>query len=108
MKIPFGQWLRIVLYWEFFDFPRYLLAQDSEGAFWVIEGSFNDEMDDYPEAFVVLYAGVDESEAIDQFKFRGLIPLNTNRSGFPSVPLSHVKFDDSHREQVMLLYSGEP
>lgn len=99
MSMPIGC-LEIIQYWEFSDFPRYILARDEKGMFWVFEGSFDDDLDDYPDHFIVCRVGRDATEAMDKFKARAAIPLGTDRSKFDAISLNRIRFDETNRKQL--------
>lgn len=103
MSLPFGKLLKIVNYWEFWDFPRYILALDDEGGFWVLEGSFDDILDDYPGDFVIRYSGTDSVLAQKQFESRELVSIGEDRLRFDRIPLRRIRFDDTKRRTVMIV-----
>jgi len=66
MNFPSKQWLKIVQYRDFFDFPRFFLASDGS-SYWTLDGSFDDAKDDYADAFVIRFVGTDEIQAKKKF-----------------------------------------
>ena len=70
MKRQSAGWLDITAYWDFYDFPRYLLARDEQGLYWIFEGGFDDEADEYRDHFIMKCVGRDGDEALRQFEGR--------------------------------------
>lgn len=93
-------WLEIMQYWEFFDFPRYVLARDGDGRYWIFDGAFDDDADEYRPDFTMACVGYDLDEALVKFETRSAIPRDADRSGYESVSLRKVKFDKSSRARI--------
>ncbi|UZW62452.1 hypothetical protein [Lysobacter enzymogenes] len=98
---PVG-WLDITVYWDFYDFPRYILARDGLGLYWIFEGSFDDEANEYRDHFIMKCVGLHRDEALRQFEGRVAIPLGVDRSGYERVALTEVAFDESRRKRIRI------
>lgn len=95
MKFPTRQWLRIIEYREFFDFPRYFLASDGYG-YWVLDGSFDDAKDEYSDDFFVRFVGTSEDEARELFVQQAIYPLLSSNDSM-TIATKHVLFDITNR-----------
>jgi hypothetical protein len=100
LEIPLNQWLQIVVYREFFDFPRYILAKDVESNYWILDSDFDYELDNYDPDFCIFSAGSDlafaEKTYESQAKDRKLEPLLR-------VPVKSVQFDPTLRKECFLM-----
>ncbi|ROU07027.1 hypothetical protein D9T17_10965 [Lysobacter enzymogenes] len=92
----------ITAYWDFYDFPRYILARDEQGLYWIFEGGFDDEVDEYRDHFIMKCVGRDRDEALRQFEGRIAIPLDVDRSRYERVALTEIAFDESRRKRIRI------
>jgi hypothetical protein len=100
MNLPTQRWLRIVEYRDFSDIPRYFLATDGT-QFWILDGPFDDENDEYAANFVIHFVGTNEREARHLFLQQATIPSRLE-STLPSIAIVDVRFDETSRAQCMV------
>jgi|GEM_PF-1570367 len=93
-------WLDIAIYWDFYDFPRYILARDAHGEHWIFDGAFDDATDEYSDHFIMACVGGDAQEALRQFEQRIAIPRDADRSRYEAVALEKISFDPSRRQRM--------
>ena len=86
----------ILVYRDFYDFPRmFIAAQDSN--LFLFDGSFVDELDDYPNAFEVYRLPPLQPDELSG-SWAGLTNRATERLG--SVPVEFVNFDPTRRKYI--------
>ncbi|WNH52301.1 hypothetical protein [Stenotrophomonas oahuensis] len=63
IQIPTRQHFTIIEYRGFHDVPRFILAKDESGGYWVLASPFDDATDEYSESYSIVEAGQDEAYA---------------------------------------------
>lgn len=99
MLPPTDEWLEIVKYYMFYDVPRLILAQDTQGHFWILDCPFDEESDDYSKVFKVGFAGIDLAAALANIAAWNCCP-NDLIEAF--VPVVDLQFDPTKRKACML------
>lgn len=100
MELPVGQWLQIVAYRDFHDFPRLILARDETGASWLFDCPFDSALDDYRPDFRVLAFGDDGEAALAHF--RAAVEPGLDALLPESVDVGRFRFDESRRSAVWI------
>ncbi len=103
MLPAFDQWLRIVKYRDFWDFPHFLLVADPQSNHWIMDAQFDEERDDYAVDFLITNAGSDPAAAA--LLFERIAAIGMTADAVP-LPVSSVRFDDTRRQCVRLLSSA--
>lgn len=101
LDIPRDVDLQIVSYRGYWDFPRYLLAQDSEGEFWLLDCRFSDEKDDYEDCFALIHCGRDAAVAAQRYGVQAMTDTPADVVGH--VPVKYVRFDETRRRSFSVL-----
>jgi len=96
-----NEWHRIVVYRDFHDVPRYLLAANEAGdAFWILDAGFDETVDEYSSVYTIHGAGSTLDAALASFESQA------DRSGpLPAlgcIPVAHVQFDGTLRAALRL------
>lgn len=85
-----------IQYREFYDFPRMFVAVHN-GVQYLFDGSFSDELDDYPDEYqVFVLPGLTRDQLSGSWAT--LRDLASRRLG--SIPIRHVLFDSTRRQSV--------
>lgn len=93
-----GKTLEIVRYWEFYDLPRQILGFDG-ATYWLLEGSFDDELDDYSPEFRVYALGERREQALERF---GDQQWRSEAVVVCTIPVVDAEFDETRRKRVRL------
>jgi hypothetical protein len=101
MNIPHDVDLLIVSCRGYWDFPRYLLARDPDGEFWLLDCRFSDEKDEYEDYFAVIHCGSDAAVAAQRFSVEAMSDTPTDVVGH--VLVKHVRFDETHKRSFSVL-----
>lgn len=101
MNIPRDVDLAIVGHRAYWDFPRYLLARDPDGEFWLLDCRFCDEKDEYEDHFEVIHCGNDAAVAARRFSAEGTTGTPTGVAG--RVLVRYVRFDETRERSFSVL-----
>jgi hypothetical protein len=94
MMIPTDIWLTVVSYRDFYDLPRLIFIADEDLRYWILDNSFDDELDDYSSIYSVYFAGSQPEQAYAAFELHA----GGEKGGVVEVvPTSHLKFDPTKR-----------
>lgn len=63
IQFPSHQHFTIIEYRGFHDVPRFILAKDESGTYWVLASPFDDATDEYSENYTIFESGQDETRA---------------------------------------------
>jgi hypothetical protein len=99
-ELQLGKWLRIAAYGDFFDIPRRILLLDREFVFWLFVCRFDDDLDDYEDAFSVWRIGHDARNAKSCFE-----SSNPQRAPVERIPVARFEFDETRR-QMLFVHAG--
>lgn len=100
--LPSGEWLTIVSYRDFYDFPRLTLVANRESKFWILDSDFDDEQDEYSDNYKVYFLGNDSSHAMEAFDLHA----KGARGGVVGVvPAFQIEFDATRRHELRLKIS---
>ncbi|MDR6841007.1 hypothetical protein [Pseudoxanthomonas sacheonensis] len=100
MMMPTGSWFTIASYWDFHDFPRFILATDQESKFWILDCGFDDELDDYSANYDVYFVGreLEQARAACELHAKG-----TKGSAVGVVHNTQLEFDPTKRQKFLLV-----
>lgn len=101
MDIPRDVELTIVGYRGYWDIPRYVLARDPDGEFWLLDCRFSDEKDEYEDYFEVIHCGSDATVAAQRFSVEAMTDTPTDVVGH--VLVNYVRFDETRRRSFSVL-----
>lgn len=90
--------LAIVTYRDFFDVPRYVLAQDAHGHLWVLDCPFDETTDDYAQHYSLYDAGTHLDSARSVFEAMEAAALTL----IDTTPVDDVRFDESRRSTLVM------
>ena len=100
MMMPTGSWLAIASYRDFHDFPRFILAADQDSRFWILDGGFDDELDDYSANYDVYFVGHEPEQARVAFELHA---KGNKGSVVGVVHNTQLEFDPTRRQKLILL-----
>ena len=96
-----GKWLKIAAYGDFFDIPRRILLLDREFVFWLLVCPFDDDLDEYDDAFSVWRIGHDARDAKSCFE-----SPDPNRAPIERILAARFEFDETLR-QMLFVHAGQ-
>ncbi|MFQ6310214.1 hypothetical protein [Lysobacter capsici] len=97
MKMPAATWLPIVVYADFCDVPRWVLAGDQEDGFWLLDSRFDDDADEYPSFFRVKFVGNEPGVARAVFDTGAIGDV----AAAEVIAVDELQFDPTVRASVM-------
>jgi hypothetical protein len=95
---PFDTPLAIVEYRDFYDVPHLLLVDGGQGDYWMLDGSFDDVLDDYSPDYTISHAGNDRDAA--RAYFAAVCAGSTRSDVLARIPCSRVEFDPTRRLEL--------
>lgn len=93
-----GTTLEIIEYWDFYDIPRQILGFDG-AAYWLLDGGFDDELDDYCPQFRVYPLGESRERAVERFRDR---QWRSDAIAVGAIRVEDAEFDETLRKRVRI------
>ncbi|WP_313459979.1 hypothetical protein [Stenotrophomonas sp.] len=99
IQIPTRQNFTIIEYRGFHDVPRFVLAKDESGTYWVLASPFDDTTEEYSESYTIFEAGQDENCARTV-----LYKHCSGETAEPTctLPVTRIEFDATKRASFRL------
>lgn len=91
-----GKTLDIIEYRAFWDIPRLILGFDGV-AYWMLDGGFDDELDEYSPQFRVYALGPDRAQAEERFRDP---QWRSGAIGAGTIRVEDAEFDETRRKRV--------